>query len=231
MTNLQRLIISAITVCAGILSPAAGRGEETARDSKWKFQWGPHASINIAGAEDWTKMHQHDPSEIGFGVTGGVYARYVYDNHWYVASGLLVSYAHAPLQVKADENADPDSYYTCHYDQGKLSLPIHAGYRILFDDSGERALSFFTGTSLSCGFAGKLKSDRLPGETMYGSNGLWRRFDAGWDIGVTFEFSDFMVEVCGNLGCVNMARKDVFRDRHMYENACRIGLTYWIPKH
>ena len=176
-------------------------------------------------------MRQHDPSEIGLGVTACVYARYVYNNHWYVASGLLVSYAHAPLQVKADVNVDPDSYYTCHYDQGKLSLPIHAGYRILFDDEGERALSFFTSTSLSCGFTGKLKSDRLPGETMYGSDGLWRRFDASWDIGATFEFSDFMVEVCGNLGCVNMARKDVFRDRHMYENACRIGLTYWIPKH
>lgn len=230
MTNLQRLIISAMTVCAGILSPVVGRCEET-RESKWKFQWGPHVSLNIAGAEDWTRMRQHDPSEIGLGVTAGVYARYVYNNHWYVASGLLVSYAHAPLQVKADVNVDPDSYYTCHFDQGKLSLPIHAGYRILFDDEGERALSFFTGTSLSCGFAGKLKSDRLPGETMYGSDGLWRRFDASWDIGATFEFSDFMVEVCGNLGCVNMARKDVFRDRHMYENACRIGLTYWIPKH
>lgn len=40
-----------------------------------------------------------------------------------------------------------------------------------------------------------------------------------------------MVELCGNFGCVNMARKDVFRDRHIYECACRIGLTYWIPKH
>ena len=51
MTNLQRLTISVMTVCAGILSPAAGRCEET-RESKWKFQWGPHVSFNIAGAED-----------------------------------------------------------------------------------------------------------------------------------------------------------------------------------
>lgn len=63
MTNLQRLIISAMTIGAGILSPAAGRCEET-RESKWKFQWGPHVSFNIAGAEDWTRMHQHNPSEI-----------------------------------------------------------------------------------------------------------------------------------------------------------------------
>ncbi len=230
MTNLQRLIISAITIGAGILSPAAGRCEET-QQSKWEFQWGPHVSLNIAGAEDWTRMHSHEPSEIGLGVTGGVYARYVYDHHWYVASGLLVSYAHAPLQVKAPEEVVPDSYYTCHYDRGAVSLPIHAGYRILFTHWEDRAVSFFTGTSLSCGFAGRLKTNVLPGHTMYGSNGLMRRFDASWDVGTTFELGDFMVEVCGNLGCVNMARKDVFRDRHMYENACRIGFTYWIPKH
>lgn len=125
-------------------------------------------------------------------VTAGVYARYVYNNHWYVASGLLVSYAHAPLQVKAPEEVVPESYYTCHYDRGAVSLPIHAGYRILFTHWEDRAVSFFTGTSLSCGFAGQLKTDVLPGHTMYGSNGLMRRFDASWDVGATFELGDLL---------------------------------------
>lgn len=209
-----------------MLFPAAGRCEESGAE-RWRFQWGPHASVNIFGADNWTRIREHDSEEIGLGVTAGVAARFVYNNHWYLSSGLLLSYGNSPVQARILPRSQ--EYYKCHIERGAVHLPIHAGYRICLDDTGNLALSFFTGTTLSCGFAGTFDAGAGHSMNLYGSSGIWRRFDAAWDIGATFEFGKFMVEVCGNLGVTNMARQDIFRDRHMYECACRIGFTYWIP--
>lgn len=221
-----RVCMTYVVFILAAMCPAEVWSEESGA-GRWRFKWGPHASVNIFGAEDWTRMREHDTEKIGLGVTAGMVARYVYNNHWYLSSGLLLSYGNSPVEVRTMPQSQ--DYHKCHIERGAVHLPIHAGYRICLDDTGNLALSFFTGTTLSCGFAGSFESGGSRPVNLYGSTGIWRRFDAAWDIGATFEFSKFMVEVCGNLGVVDMARQHIFRDRHMYECACRIGFTYWLP--
>ncbi|MCM1368941.1 MAG: PorT family protein [Candidatus Amulumruptor caecigallinarius] len=91
-------------------------------------------------------------------------------------------------------------------------------------------MSVFAGPAFSVGLSGKLDTpDGLPDYTLYGSNGVWRRFNVAATFGVAFEIDKtFSVNITGNLGLNSMPREDIFLHRNSTESVAQICATYWL---
>lgn len=101
-------------------------------------------------------------------------------------------------------------------------VPFVAGYRA---DFPMFSLSAFTGPVLSANIIGREYAHINYGgiketnnENIYGSEGMFRRVDLGWKIGVGATFNNFVLQLSGTIGMLNMVKSDYtgkYRDNNV----------------
>ena len=236
--KIKKYVVIALWIVSLAISPVA-EGKEPAADtvspvergvSKWRFNWGLTASIDIFFPGKCTSTEGKDPSQIGYGCSAGVKGIYECNEKWYFESGLLLAFGYSPVDVRLEESSDYRAgYYSYDMQRGAIQLPIHIGYRFRLTD--EYSLRLSAGTQLSYGFAGSFDYDgekSLPKYDLYGSNGVWKRFGADAVVGLHFDLNNLSVGINGNFGVTQMAKREIFSSHTMNESECRIDFTYWF---
>lgn len=204
--------------------------EEIEGVPSWKFRWGPTVSFDIFSPEKATSTRKRGYDEMGLGFSLGAIARYEWRQRWFVESGLLLAYGYSPIWLRLEEGNRyhaGDYLYDMH--RGAVQLPIRAGYR--FRIFGESGISLSLGTQLSLGFAGDISYDDvepLPKFSLYGKDGVWRRFGLDAVFGAHFDIGRATVGVSGNLGLTQMGRRDIFTTSTVNESEVRIDFIYWM---
>lgn len=209
---------------------------DVAHKKEMQLKWGPKVGLDFTAAEKWYSMRAHDSDESFLGASAGVTVRFIWNNHWYIQPEFMLEYDNMSAAVKNSGN-DSDVLTESHvfYDISRFAvqLPVHLGYR--FTLAGDVGMSVFTGAFTQCGIGGKIESHDdaagrgLPHYSLYGSNGVWHRWNFGAVLGVTFEIGEcFVVSVDGNFGFRKMNRKNIFADRTLNESIGRVAISYWI---
>lgn len=209
---------------------------DVARQKEMQLKWGPKVGLDFTAAEKWYSTRAHDSDESFLGGSAGVTVRFIWNNHWYIQPEFMLEYDNMSAAVKNSGN-DSDVLTESHvfYDISRFAvqLPVHLGYR--FTLAGDVGMSVFTGAFAQCGIGGKIESHDdaagrgLPHYSLYGSNGVWHRWNFGAVLGVTFEIGEcFVVSVDGNFGFRKMNRKNIFADRTLNESIGRVAISYWI---
>lgn len=109
-----------------------------------------------------------------------------------------------------------------------LRIPLQVGYRF---DFAPCSFSVFTGPELECGLVGRSHTrvkyqgvSESESINAYGSDGVLRRFDLMWKIGVGVTVDRYYLGLSGNLGMLNIYNTDF--DGSMHENLFQLTLGY-----
>lgn len=202
-------------------------GEGTVGVSEWRIRPGVKASFvfDIVGPVSCSKKVPGQDLGIGGALGGAV--RFVHKSGWFAETGLSVAYVSSKtemLTMRSDETREEWSEGSLR--RGRISLPVFAGYIFPLADMLEMNVN--TGIEGAYTFAGKVCNGRGTDYTMFGTDGIWRRWNLMYTIGFGFELNELSVEVSGGFGLLNMARENVFHSRTMNESSVSVSLVYWF---
>lgn len=196
---------------------------------KWELQYGPSLSFDILVLGQWNSTRHYPVKEPGLGVGAGMDLRLTYDRRWYFQSGVDLRYDTSKIPVRQELPQDYEElWHNCKFRRLAVSVPLKAGYLFSVDDMLD--MSVFTGIGFSCNIAGSLKGSGA-GEhlSLFGANGVWRRFNVSYIAGLSFELPpDFSVGINADLGLTRMAREGIFWFSIMNESMVNVTGTWWI---
>ncbi|MCM1004850.1 MAG: porin family protein [Prevotella sp.] len=110
-----------------------------------------------------------------------------------------------------------------------FEVPVQVGYH--FDFTPDVSLAISTGPVLKVGLVNDyyLTTDNELHQSgsLYGDNGVMRRVDCAWRVGVGFNIAtNYYIGVSGDIGMVNMLKDDNDGNVSMHENAFNVSLGY-----
>lgn len=164
----------------------------------------------------------------GTGGAIGAVCNILVANHFYVEPAVSLfydTYSYDELVFSGDGNdyqeSDPRVYKV------GIRIPIVAGYSIGISD--RLSIAPYTGPEISYAFAGDIKfhdEDRLnlEGFALFGKNGMQRRINCGWKIGVAFFFDKWSFNIDGTIGMTNL----MTRGMKFHENRGTVSLTRYF---
>lgn len=194
--------------------------------ANWKVRTGIKASFIIDMAGPLFSSEKMPGQDIGYGGALGGAVRFDHKSGWFVETGLSVGYVSSQLQMK-DRSSGYSSpvWQTRSFRRGRISLPVFAGHGFSLSDMLDMNVN--TGFECSYTFAGKV-GGQGPEYSMFGTNGVWRRWNLMYTIGLGLELDVFSIEINGGLGLLNLARRDVFYTHDMNESYASVSLVYWF---
>ncbi len=190
-------------------------GIKAALDVNFPGKW--HTSGNSVD------MYRH-----GFGGTVGALYNIYLGHDFYIEPGLSLFYdtfSHTGIYIDMSSGLiKPKVYKT------GIRVPVVAGYS--FDITERFIMSVYTGPEVSYVFSGGIRGKYMNsnnddlGEILnpYGKNGLNRRFDCAWKVGLAFptDYVTFMIDA--SFGITDICKNDI----SMRENRLSIGLAHYF---
>lgn len=206
--------------------------DEHEADRSFRFRYGFRAGLGFGYFDSLSSTTKTTDEDDGANVGGsvGVTVRYENPTRWYFESGLIANYSsgRATLRNPAAGHTPGAEPIECDMSRLALQVPVLAGCKFRLVDI--LWMSVFAGPTLSVGLTGDLDTPpNLPDYPLYGSDGVWRRFNVAGTFGATFEINrKYSVNVIGSLGLNSMTRADIFHYRNSTESGVQICLTYWL---
>lgn len=199
--------------------------ETDALPANWKVRTGIKASFIIDMVGPLFSSEKTPGQDVGYGGALGGAVRFDHKSGWFVETGLSVGYVSSQLQMKERSSGySAPVWQTRSFRRGRISLPVFAGHGFSLSDMLEMNVN--TGFECSYTFAGKVGGQGSE-YSMFGTNGVWRRWNLMYTIGLGLELDMFSIEINGGFGLLNLARRDVFHNYNMYENYAAVSLVYW----
>lgn len=170
----------------------------------------------------------------GFSI-GAVYNMPVVAN-MYFEPGLTLSYTTESFKLGYGDFPEYLNKAMKHSSLRKfgMEVPVQVGYH--FDFTPDVSLQVSTGPVLKVGFVNDyyFTTEDLPvlgvqhsSGSMYGDNGMMRRVDCAWRVGVGFNINkSYYIGVNGDLGMCNMLKTDNDGTVSLHENAFNVTLGY-----
>ena len=169
--------------------------------------------------------------KFGPGVSiGADYTFFVY-NSVFVMPGINFNFSTWKIKDADDYLPDPSKYekFSSNFRALSIGIPVVAGYQFGFSE--KCSLKLYTGLQANIGLTNKFHySYQLAGDKfnedidMYGSNGLWKRFDLAWKTGVGVHIDKFYVGLNTQIGFLNLNAKKGGATIH--QNTIQITLGY-----
>lgn len=160
-----------------------------AQDSK--VSWNVKAGINLS---NWTGGDTDGTdAKIGFKVGGGM--EYAFDKTWSLQPSLFFT-TKGTKETSMGEDLTVNQVY--------LELPVNVQARVPVSDNLN--MLFAAGPYFGYGIAGKTSYGNVKDDT-FGDGGL-KRFDAGLGFGVSFEISQIILGLDGQLGLTKLGDGD-----------------------
>lgn len=166
-----------------------------------------------------------------YGNGAGFHAGAVYNipcwKNLYFEPGLLLYYNTMGSDLTTDADGNEDGHISVR--RFGVRVPMVAGYRFDFEPV---RISVSTGLQLDLGLWGRnyLTEDTLntsESSSCYGDSGSLHRANLGWKFGVGAEWRNFVLELSGTVGMLNMAKgsDDGFKVSY-HENLFQLSLGY-----
>lgn len=190
--------------------------------------WGIKAALDVNFPGKWNIGGEKvDIYRHGFGATVGALYNIYLGHDFYIEPGLSLFYdTYYENEMYIDEGLSigPKIYKT------GIRVPVVAGYS--FDITERFIMSVYTGPEASYIFSGGIcgkymnSNNEDIGEMLnpYGKNGLNRRFDCAWKVGLAFptDYVTFMIDA--SFGITDICKNDI----SMRENRLSIGLAHYF---
>lgn len=156
----------------------------------------------------------------GFDI-GAVYNIPLWKN-LYFEPGLSLYYNTMGVDLSIIDDDNMNSKVSASVRRFGFRVPFVAGYKA---DFSMFSLSAFTGPVLSIPIIGReyavLEQGKVKetyNENLYGGHSDYRRVDLGWKIGVGATFENFVLQLSGTIGMLNMMKSDFgakYRDNNV----------------
>lgn len=186
----------------------------------------------VGGGESKSDYEYDFKNRVGFNI--GVIYDWGISESFYIQPGLYFTTRGAKLK-----ESEEDYKYEQKWNLNYLQLPILASYRIALSDNVKWHIN--AGPYVAVGVGGKVKwEETYDGETDKGDykafgtadedsdeeKGGLKRFDAGLSFGTGVSIDKFYIGLTYDLGLVNAADKDVWKDYKMRNRNFSIGVGY-----
>ncbi len=190
--------------------------------------WGVKASFDLNIPGKWHtpagSISMYDP---GYGFTLGGVCNIDLSKGFYLEPGLSFFYD----TYKADfitTNADGNvSRLGPTVSKAGIRVPVMVGYWFSIPDRFD--LTVFTGPEVSYGFSGKVKlgDDHIVedwNDNLYGNEGMQRRFDAAWKVGLGAPINSLFVSIDAAIGITDL----IPGAPSCRDNRASVSLTYYF---
>lgn len=157
----------------------------------YKGQWSITPTVGLGGS-NWMVDGDKDLTDEGFAWTVGANVEYSFNKTWSVNSGIRLVSLNSDFKDNITIDGDPVNGECIH--QMYLELPILAGTRFRLGKNSHLQLKY--GPYFAYGIGGKTTIDNVK----YNTFSDLRRFDAGFDLHINFEFDQFVVGLEGRAG-------------------------------
>lgn len=188
-----------------ILSPSYAFAGE---DNEASVLWGAKATFDVNIPGKWRNALWSDTIfRPGYGFTVGGVCNIDLAKGFYLEPGISFFYDTyvADLTI-ADENGSI-AYEDPRVSKAGLRVPVMVGY--WFNISDRFDFTVFTGPELSYALSGKIKFKDAPAEVewndnLYGAEGMQRRCDMAWKVGIGVPLESFLISVDAAIGLTDL---------------------------
>ncbi len=183
-----------------------------------KVTFGARLGLNIASVSATDDEGNSSRVNVNFGISADIPVF----NGFYIQSGLYLS----NKGYNYDENFNEYNNFNYTAKLGYLQLPITIAYHHPITNGCE--LQINTGPYIACGIYGSVdwnESSHTYGnesgsEDVFGDGADLKRFDLGWIFGAAVTWQKMYFGMQYDLGALNIARDDHWRDGYSLKNRC-----------